>query len=533
VGNFGERYELIERIGSGSTGEVWLAHDERLGSRPVAIKIMHQHMPPSEDDVDRFEREVRLAAMLDHPNIVTIYTMGTYDGVTFTVMEYLEGQDLDLALTGGAPERIAAIGLGICGALAYAHGKGVIHGDIKPGNVVLRDTGQVKVTDFGIARAAGGITPRSSGADDGMLAYLSPEQWRAEAPAFSDDIWSAGCVLYRLLSGRLPRVLPGAADYLAAARRGDPVPDLRHISAAPDWLAAAVMAMLDPDQAARATADDCVRLLSGAPSPAPGHGRALPGRLLPSQRGPGRRDLGGVPMTAPVAARTAAGRWRRPGRAISAVAVAVVLLLAGAITAWRFDTAPRASGPTLSSAVTHPLTASATAAKAPATSASASRPSSAAAAPPSSAAVSPSGFPSVSSSRSPSASPSRPPSAPPSRSPSASPSASPSGSPLRTPTASATDSGPPPSGPPMAAIPDVAGMTFAEARQTLESDGFTVVGEHTGAGQTVTGVNPSGQAPAGSEITVVYGTGPVSKQRPDRAHVTAPTTRGVPALGAS
>lgn len=76
-------------------------------------------------------------------------------------------------------------------------------------------------------------------------------------------------------------------------------------------------------------------------------------------------------------------------------------------------------------------------------------------------------------------------------------------------------------------------MTFAEARQTLESDGFTVVGEHTGAGQTVTGVNPSGQAPAGSEITVVYGTGPVSKQRPDRAHVTAPTTRGVPALGAS
>jgi serine/threonine-protein kinase len=86
VANFGERYELIGRIGSGGMGEVWLAHDEQLANRPVAIKIMHQHMLPNEGDVARFEREMRFAAMMDHPNIVTVYTTGTYDDAPFMVM---------------------------------------------------------------------------------------------------------------------------------------------------------------------------------------------------------------------------------------------------------------------------------------------------------------------------------------------------------------------------------------------------------------------------------------------------------------
>ena len=142
MARFGERYELIRRIGAGGMGEVWLAHDERLASLPVAIKIMHKHMLPNADDVARFERETRFAAMMDHPNIVTVYTTGTDDGAPFMVMEYLRGQDLENALIGADAERVAGIGRDVCSGLAYAHREGVIHRDIKPANLFLCETGR-------------------------------------------------------------------------------------------------------------------------------------------------------------------------------------------------------------------------------------------------------------------------------------------------------------------------------------------------------------------------------------------------------
>ena len=273
MANFGERYVLISRIGSGGMGEVWLAHDEQLASRPVAIKIMHQHMLPNGGDVARFEREMRFAAMMDHPNIVTVYTTGTYEDAPFMVMEYLRGNDLEKAPSGGDAELVAGMGRDICSTLAYAHRKGVLHRDIKPSNLFLCEGGQVKVTDFGVARAVGGTALTSAGVLVGTFAYLPPERWRGEPPAFSNDIWAAGCVLYRLISGRLPRVLPDAADYAAAAARGDPITDLHDITDAPAWLAAPVMAMLAGDPADRPTAVDCLKLLSGA-RPARPAGRA-------------------------------------------------------------------------------------------------------------------------------------------------------------------------------------------------------------------------------------------------------------------
>jgi len=293
VASFGERYELIRRIGSGGMGEVWLAHDERLASRPVAIKIMHKHMLPNADDVARFERETRFAAMMDHPNIVTVYTTGTNDGAPFMVMEYLRGQDLEKAPPSGDAERVAAIGRNVCSGLAYAHREGVIHRDIKPANLFLCETGQVKITDFGVAKAASGIT-LSSTADvlPGTVAYLPPERWLGEPPTFSNDIWATGCVLYQLLSGRLPRVLPDAAGYASAALRGDPVPDLRDISDAPAWLTGAVMAMLAVDPAGRPAAGDCVRLLSGARAAGPAAGRRLRRRPFPGLPEPGQPDHG-------------------------------------------------------------------------------------------------------------------------------------------------------------------------------------------------------------------------------------------------
>ena len=133
----------------------------------------------------------------------------------------------------------------------------MIHRDIKPSNLFLCENGQVKVTDFGVARAVGGTALSTAGVLVGTFAYLPPERWRGDPPAFSNDIWAVGCVLYRLISGRLPRVLPDAADYAAAAVRGDPIPDLRDITDAPAWLTGPVMAMLASDPAGRPAAGDC------------------------------------------------------------------------------------------------------------------------------------------------------------------------------------------------------------------------------------------------------------------------------------
>jgi serine/threonine-protein kinase len=512
VTKFGDRYELIRRIGAGGMGEVWLAHDAELAGRPVAIKIMHRHMLPNADDVARFEREMRFAAMMDHPNIVTVYTTGTWEEAPFMVMEYLRGHDLEQALPGGDAEHIAGIGRDICSGLAYAHREGVLHRDIKPANLFLCESGQVKITDFGVARAVDATTLSTIGVVVGTLAFLPPERWRGEPPAFSQDIWAVGCVLYRLISGRLPRLLPDVADYAAAATRGDPFADLRDITDAPGWLTGPVMAMLADDPALRPTAGECVQLLSSAQFPAPAVGLPVRSRHLPGQLGSGQTDPDPVtgagaedPVTAPVtrpdASRSAAARSRPARRAALAVAALLVLLLAGSITAWRLSSMPSdrrlaASGPV----TTSPATGQAAGATPVSAAGSASRSSSAAPPPRSTAAVAPATSRSATQPSPRSTSPASPTAAPAPGGPSASPTNSPSASPFASAPASST--------PPLVPVPDVVGMTFTQARLLLVGDGFTVLGRHTRLGQIVTRTNPSaGEVPAGSLIIVVYGTG--------------------------
>ena len=507
VTKFGERYELIERIGAGGMGEVWLARDEQLAGRPVAIKIMHKHLLPNADDVARFEREMRFAAMMDHPNIVTVYTTGTWDNAPFMVMEYLRGHDLEQVLPGADAEQIAGIGRDVCRGLAYAHREGVIHRDIKPANLFLCESGQVKITDFGVARAIDGSTLSTIGVVVGTLAFLPPERWRGEPPAFSNDIWAVGCVLYRLISGRLPRVLPDVADYAAAATRGAPVPDLRDITDAPGWLTGPVMAMLADDPASRPAAGECLQLLSGAQFPPHVSGRPVRTRHRSGLLGLGLLGSGQAepvpvgyaaaedpvtaPTTRPDALRPTARRPWRAGRGALAVAGLLVLLLAGSVTAWRLSGTASNRGLVASSAATTTAAAGRAAAAAPvaATAGSASRSTSAAAATPhSTAAVAPAPSPSVTRASSRPASPAASTAAPSSASPTASP-----------PTSSA---------PPLVPVPDVVGMTFTQARLLLISDGFTVVGRHTRVGQVVLRTNPrAGEVPAGSVIIVVYGTG--------------------------
>lgn len=263
MADFGGRYRQVRLLGTGGMGEVWLALDEELDERPVAIKRMHSRMLADAEDVARFQREMRLAARMQHPNIMTLFTTGTDNGVPFMVMEYLEGQDLGKASRTWSADEAARIGRDTCAALEYAHGMGVVHRDIKPGNLFLCDTGQVKVTDFGIAKAVSGTSLTATGTLVGTLPYMAPEQWLGEAAAFSNDIWAIGCVLYELLSGRPPRTYASPADYMAAAARREAVPPLQPGTSTPAWLAHAIMAMLEPDPRHRPSAAECVQLLSG------------------------------------------------------------------------------------------------------------------------------------------------------------------------------------------------------------------------------------------------------------------------------
>ena len=263
----GGRYRQVRLLGTGGMGEVWLALDEELGERPVAIKRMHPRMLADAEDVARFQREMRLAARMQHPNIMTLFTTGTDNGIPFMVMEYLEGQDLGKSSRAWSAAEAARVGRDMCAALEYAHGLGVVHRDIKPGNVFLCDTGQVKVTDFGIAKAVSGTSLTATGILVGTLPYMAPEQWLGESAAFSNDIWAAGCVLYELLSGRPPRTYASPTDYIAAAARRERVPPLQPDARTPGWLADAIMAMLEPDPRHRPGAAECVRLLAGPPAP--------------------------------------------------------------------------------------------------------------------------------------------------------------------------------------------------------------------------------------------------------------------------
>ncbi|WP_018547682.1 Stk1 family PASTA domain-containing Ser/Thr kinase [Streptomyces sp. LaPpAH-108] len=210
----GGRYELGHVLGRGGMAEVYLAHDTRLG-RTVAVKTLRADLARDPSFQARFRREAQSAASLNHPAIVAVYDTGEdyIDGVSipYIVMEYVDGSTLRELLHSGRkllPERSMEMTVGILQGLEYAHRSGIVHRDIKPANVMLTRNGQVKVMDFGIARAMGdsGMTMTQTSAVIGTAQYLSPEQAKGEQVDARSDLYSTGCLLYELLTVRPPFV---------------------------------------------------------------------------------------------------------------------------------------------------------------------------------------------------------------------------------------------------------------------------------------------------------------------------------------
>ena len=277
----GGRYELGEMLGRGGMAEVRKGTDSRLG-RVVAVKRLRTDLASDATFQARFRREAQSSASLNHPAIVAVYDTGeepSSDGSgvaqPYIVMEYVAGRTLRDIIREGRkilPERALEITSGVLSALDYSHRAGIIHRDIKPGNVMLTPSGDVKVMDFGIARAISDAssTMTQTAAVVGTAQYLSPEQARGETVDSRSDVYSAGCLLYELLTGRPPFVGDSPVAVAYQHVREPATPPSQHDSELPDEIDAIVMKALakrveDRYQSAAAMRSDIERYLAGRP----------------------------------------------------------------------------------------------------------------------------------------------------------------------------------------------------------------------------------------------------------------------------
>jgi serine/threonine protein kinase len=273
---------------------VYRARDGEL-ERPVAIKVLAEHLADTPDFHDRFLREARLAAQLSHPNIVQVFDVGEEDGRPFIVMECVEGATLaDEVKERGRlePAEVVDLALQICGGLEHAHAAGLVHRDIKPQNLLLRADGAVKIADFGIARAAETTKLTQIGSVLGTAAYLSPEQALGEEVTAAADIYSLGCVLYELLTGRTPYLFETLPE-LVVKHREEPIAPLREVRPdVPERLEAAVMHALarNPDyrpESAAALAEELAIASSPPRSPSRSGSPSARGEAAARRRPPG------------------------------------------------------------------------------------------------------------------------------------------------------------------------------------------------------------------------------------------------------
>jgi eukaryotic-like serine/threonine-protein kinase len=346
------RYEVLSRIGAGGMADVYLARDQLLG-RQIAVKLLQHRFAEDQEFVERFRREASSAAGLSHPNIVSIFDRGEWDGTYYIAMEYLPGRSLKAIVREQGPLDPATaidIVIQVLRAAGFAHRRGVIHRDLKPHNVILDEEGRAKVTDFGIARA-GASDMTLTGSIMGTAQYLSPEQAQGHAVSEASDVYAVGIVLYELLTGAVPFDGETAVTIALKQVSAAPLPPSALVEAGqggragqgaqiPPELDAVVLRALAKDPAARfASADEFIAalehvragLLGGEgrpPAMVGGNGPVAPAAataLLLAPEGDSGADDDGDPEDA---ARRRRRRWWIAGAiALAAVAAAVALLL--------------------------------------------------------------------------------------------------------------------------------------------------------------------------------------------------------------
>ncbi|MDP9454992.1 MAG: protein kinase [Actinomycetota bacterium] len=287
---FDGRYELLRPLGQGGMAKVYLARDEVLG-RNVALKVLREQYAEDEGFVERFEREARSAAALSHPNVVQIHDRGCSDeGRYYIVMEYVPGGTLKERVRAEGPlgfEEATGLATQIAGALRAAHGRGVIHRDVKPQNVLLAEGGEAKVADFGIALAASAASISRTDLILGTPNYMSPEQAQGEPIGPASDLYSLGVVLYEMLTGRVPFE---AETPMAVCMKhiNEPAPSPREANPAiSEALEAITLRLLSKDPKGRhASAEDLIedlrRVATGVP-PVVGAAMAAPTLSLPAR----------------------------------------------------------------------------------------------------------------------------------------------------------------------------------------------------------------------------------------------------------
>ena len=235
IGSTLGNYKILEKLGEGGQGTVYRAIDSKLG-RPVVIKVLPAELTAKEANLKRFEREARLASALDHPNICTIFDLNEINGIHFIAMQYIEGRNVR-QLVNGRPlslESALSIAVQVVDALAAAHSRGIIHRDIKAGNVMVTPNGQVKVLDFGLAKLLDEEAARTSGIHHteltevgipyGTATYAAPEQARGDRVDARADIFSTGVLLYEMLAGTWPFRGQTAVDVRHAVLHSEPLP---------------------------------------------------------------------------------------------------------------------------------------------------------------------------------------------------------------------------------------------------------------------------------------------------------------------